>query len=144
MLELSSFILMKNVIGLNFTLLFSSLTLHAVNLSLWKKIVSPTLFKIITLSRPTTPIRFFLMGKSGCSTKGESWGVSLQAQKFDFSPSVEYCPTRKLSSPGSSLDYKTTYWRISDSFSTIFTKIFICRIHFQLHNHDLSEKTRWN
>ena len=57
----------------------SSLTLHTVNLLLWKKILSLTLFKIITVSRTTTLIRVFLMGRSGYPTKGGNWvRVSLQ------------------------------------------------------------------
>ena len=37
-----------------FSTSFSSLTLYAVNLLLWKKIISLTLFKTITISRPST------------------------------------------------------------------------------------------
>ena len=42
--------------------LFPSLTLHGLNLLLWKKILTLILFKIITVSRPSTPLRVFLTG----------------------------------------------------------------------------------
>ena len=60
---------------------FPSLTLHAVNLFPWKKIL--TLFKIITAIRPSTLLRFFLMRRSGFSTKGGTWSrVSPSCPKF--------------------------------------------------------------
>ena len=52
---------------------FPSLTLHAVNLLLWKKIPSLTPFKIITVKGPGTLTRVFLMGRSGCPTMGGNW-----------------------------------------------------------------------
>ena len=39
---------------------------------IWKKILSLTLFKIITVSESSTLLRVFLMGRSGCPTKGEN------------------------------------------------------------------------
>ena len=48
---------------------FSYLTLHAVNLSLGKKTLPLTLFKIITVSRPSTMLKVFFMGRLGCPTK---------------------------------------------------------------------------
>ena len=36
---------------------------------IWKKTLSLTLFKIITVSRSNTLLKVFLMGRSGCSTK---------------------------------------------------------------------------
>ena len=93
-----------------FAISFSSLTLHAVNLLLWKKILSLTLFKIITVSRSSIFLRVFLMGILGCSTKGGNEGVFLQAQVWTF----PFCwiPTRPkswvyLSLPRS----QTTYWK---------------------------------
>ena len=41
---------------------FPSLTLHAVNLLLWRKIISLTLFKFITIIRPSTLLRVLYMG----------------------------------------------------------------------------------
>ena len=55
---------------------FSSLTLHAVNLLLWKKTLSITLFKTITISRSSILLRVFLMGIPGCPAKGGNCGVS--------------------------------------------------------------------
>ena len=63
------------------------------------------LFKIITaVSRLSTLLRVFFMGRLGCPTKGGNWdGVSLQTQQFELSPSVGYYPTTKLSPPVSPL-----------------------------------------
>ena len=43
-----------------------------------------------------TPIRVLIMGRSGCATKGGSWGDFLQAQKIELSPSVGNCPQSKI------------------------------------------------
>ena len=61
--------------------------------------LSLTPFKIITVSRPSTLLRVFLVVRLGCPTKGGNWGVSMQAQKFELSPSVDDIPTKNLSSP---------------------------------------------
>ena len=47
--------------------------LHAVNLLLSSKILSVTLFKIITVSRLSTLLRA-LLRRSGCPTNGRNWG----------------------------------------------------------------------
>ena len=75
---------------------FLSLNLHAVNILIWKKVLSLTLFKIITVSRSSTLLRVFLMGVSGCPTKGGNLGVFQQARKFELSNSVGYYPHQKI------------------------------------------------
>ena len=52
---------------------FSSLTLHAIDLLLWKKILSFTLSKIVTVSRQSILLRFFFLERLGCST---NWTLS--------------------------------------------------------------------
>ena len=44
---------------------FPSLTWHAINLLVWKKILSHTLFKIITVSRPNTLLGIFFTKRWG-------------------------------------------------------------------------------
>ena len=54
---------------------------------IWKKILSLTLFKIITVSESSTLLRVFLMGRSGCPTKGgnlESLPASQKVWTFIF------------------------------------------------------------
>ena len=51
-----------------------SLNLHALNILIWKKILSLTLLKIITVSRSSTLLSVFLMGRSGCPTKRGNLG----------------------------------------------------------------------
>ena len=58
-----------------------SLNLHAVITLIWKKILSHTLFKFITISRSSTLLRVFLMGRSGCPTKGGNLARLLASQK---------------------------------------------------------------
>ena len=48
----------------------------AVNSFIWKEILSLTLLEIITVSRSSTLLRVFLMGRSGCSTTKNNWGES--------------------------------------------------------------------
>ena len=98
---------------------FQSLILNAADFLLWKKILSITLFKMITVSRPSTLVRFFLMGRSWCTTKGGLWvGVGspppckLKCLKFllllGTSEPKNWYPTWS----------QTTYWKdsISNSF----------------------------
>ena len=61
-----------------------SLTLHAANLLLWKKILSFTLFKVLTVSRPSTLLKVFLMRRLGCATKGGNWRGSPYKPKSLF------------------------------------------------------------
>ena len=63
-----------NVISKNLPPLF--IFKLAVNLFIWKKILSLNLFKIITVSRSSTLLRVFLMGRSGCSTMKNNLGES--------------------------------------------------------------------
>ena len=42
-----------------------------------------------------TFLGFFIVGRSGYPNKGRNWGVSLQAKKFELSPSVGYHPHQK-------------------------------------------------
>ena len=54
---------------------------HAVNILIWKKIISFILFKMITVSRSSTLLRFLLMGRSGCPIKGGKLGGLPTSQK---------------------------------------------------------------
>ena len=64
---------------------FLSLNLHAVNILIWKKIPSLTLFKIITVSRSSTLLRVFMIGKLGCPTKGgKLWAVPESQNVWNF------------------------------------------------------------
>ena len=104
---------------------FSSLTLHAVNFLLWKK--------IITVSRPTT-FRIFLMGRSGCPSKWGNWGGGFP------------CKPKSLKFP-LHLDKIFTYWkshilgkRVSLlAFRYVLTKILPAAC-IQWHSYDLFEK----
>ena len=58
---------------------------------LWKKILLHTLFKNITVSRPRTLLRNFLMGRSGRPTKGGTWWAH-------WSPKVWISPFCRISS----------------------------------------------
>ena len=62
------------------------------------------------LSRPSTLISVFLMGRSGYPSKWANWwrrgGGLLQAQKLEFSPSVGYHPHQKIVFPCPSPDQR--------------------------------------
>ena len=75
---------------------FSSFTLHAVNILLWKKIFSLTFSKVITASRPATLIRVFLMVRSGCITKGERVRTLPTSPKVLTSPFCWNCSHQKI------------------------------------------------
>ena len=105
---------------------FSSLALHALNSLLWKKILSLTLFKIMSIRRPTTLNRVFLTGTSGCLTKGGNLG-GLPANPKDST--FAFCwisPPRKNCVPCLSPDHKPYIGEkaISNSLYTNFTKSF--------------------
>ena len=144
LLEFSSFILIKYVVGLNLS------PFHAVNLLIWKKILSLTLFKIITVSRPTTLIRVFLMRRSGCPTKGGNLGGLFASPKVRTCPFRWISPPPKIRAPSSFLfSSQIIYWEKKVSllaFRQILPKIknFTCGVHFQLQNYDLFEKDWWN
>ena len=124
----------------------SPLILHAVNLLLWNKILSLSLYtlhtisflKIVTVGRPSTLLRVFLIGRSRCPTKGEILGgkLWLLAKKFELTSSVWYNSVKKLIPLVPSL--------ISNSLKTDFTKYSACGANFQLHVHYLFEKAHWN
>ena len=79
---------------------FLFLNLHAVIILIWKKILSLTLFKIITVSRSSTLLRVFLMGRSGCPTKrGNLGGLSGSQKVWTFSFCWVSPPPKKLSHP---------------------------------------------
>ena len=75
---------------------FSSFTLHAVNILLWKKIFSLTFSKVITASRPATLIRVFLMVRSRCITKGERVRTLPTSPKVLTSPFCWNCSHQKI------------------------------------------------
>ena len=58
-----------------------SLNLYAVIILIWKKILSLSLLKFITVSRSSTLLRVFLMGRSGCPSKGGNLAGLLASQK---------------------------------------------------------------
>ena len=76
---------------------FSFLTL-AVILLLSNKILSLNLFKIITVSRPSTHLRVFLMRALGCPTKEENWSGSPCKPKNSLLL-LDITPTKNLSPP---------------------------------------------
>ena len=106
---------------------FWSLTLHAVNFLLWKK--------IITVSRPTT-FKIFLMGRSGCPTKqGTGKGG------FPCKPKSLYFPLLliKISHFGKSHVSGNKVSLLA--FRHVVAKILPAAC-IQLHNFDLFEKAR--
>ena len=58
---------------------FSSITLHAVNVALKENTLSHTLFKSTTESRPSTLLRVFFIGRSGCPTNRKNRGRGVEA-----------------------------------------------------------------
>ena len=107
--------------------IFKSLTIHAVNLLPWKKIPSFTLFKILTVTRPSTLLRILLMGRSECPTKrGELGGGLSVSPEISTFPFYWISPPPKnwisLSRPWS----QTTYWKKSlIDFRQILSVIFL-------------------
>ena len=128
---------------------FPSLTLHTVNLLLWKKMLSLTLFKIITVSRPSTLFKVLLMGRSGFPFKGGTWGgwsiltskISNLPLPLDITP-ASFNPAPKnwvFLDPLLILELKG----ICYSFLTNLTKNFTCNAREEFRNHELFEKARW-
>ena len=76
---------------------------------LWKKILSLTLFKIISVSRSSTLLRIFLMGRSRCPTMGDNWGVGLPPASVKvLTPPFFWIhppPHQKIESPCPSRDH---------------------------------------
>ena len=84
----------------DFSFSFSSLTLHAVNLLLQKKIISLTLFKTITASRPSTVLRVFPKGRLWCPVNGGNWqeagwGDPWKPKSLNFCLLLDITPTKK-------------------------------------------------
>ena len=72
----------------------------AVNIFIWKKILSLTLFKITTVSRSSTLLRVFLMGRPECPTKKKNWGKSpCKSKSLNFPLLLNITPTKKLAPP---------------------------------------------
>ena len=84
-----------------FATFFSSLTLHAINLLLWKKILSLTIFKIITVNRSSFLLRVFLLGRSGYPTnRGHCrWGSTCKSKSLNFPLLLDINSSKKLSPP---------------------------------------------
>ena len=120
---------------------FPSLTLHAVNLLLWKKIPSLTPFKIITVKGPGTLTRVFLVGRSGCPTMGGNWVGDFPARpKIWTFPFCWISPPLKSRVLCPSSDDRPHIEKKISLIKQIVTKIFACGMHFQLHNLNLFEK----
>ena len=118
---------------------FSSITLHAVNVALKENTLSHTLFKSTTESRPSTLLRVFLIGRSGCPTNRKNRGAGCgsspcKPQSLNFPLLLDITLTKKLC-PHPSLNDRPHIGKkgISNSFQTNFSKIFACGQHFQLH-----------
>ena len=67
----------------------------AVNSFIWKKILSLTLFKTITVSRSSILLRVFLQGRPGCPTKKKNWGNLPASQKVWIFPICWISPLAK-------------------------------------------------
>ena len=76
------------------------LWLCAKYLLLWKKIPSIAFFKIITVSRPSTSLRVFLMEGSGFPNRGVQRGAPTYAQNFKnpLLPSLNVSLNQKVES----------------------------------------------
>ena len=104
-----------------------------------KKIVSLTLFKNITVSRPSTLFRSFLMGRSGFTTIGTrgGGGLPLLAQKFELPSSAGYHPTQKIESLSPSPHHRS---HIGEKVFLIAFKLilqkFLPAVHIFSHNHE--------
>ena len=64
---------------------FPSLISYSLNLLLWKKILAPTLFKIITVIRPSTIIRVLLMGDQDLQIR-DGLRATLPTHSQNFKP----------------------------------------------------------
>ena len=69
----------------DFATSFPSITLHGVHLLLWKKIHSLTLFKIITIIRPSTLLCVFFVGDQDLQLR-EGLGKALPTHDQNFVP----------------------------------------------------------
>ena len=98
----------------------TSLTLHARKLLLWKETLSLTPFKIITVGRPRTTLRAFLVGRLGCSTKREFWGRGYHCKPKSLNVPLlsDITPNRNLSFSISPMISNNIF---AKSFQTNFT-----------------------
>ena len=88
-----------------FSTSFSSLMLYAANFLLWKKIISITLFKIITVSRSST---LYLMERLGCQTKRRNCGRESPCKM----KSINFLPLLNITPIFPSLPWwQTTFWK---------------------------------
>ena len=77
-----------------------------------KEIISITLFKIITVSKPSTLLRVFLMGRSWCPTKERNWVGDLPASPEMWTYSFFWIsPPLKNWFPPSLSWSQITYWK---------------------------------
>ena len=83
------------------------------------------------------------MERSGCPTRAGNWGgVSLQAQKFELPPLLlDITPTK---TPCPFPDHRSHIKVSLMVFRQTLPKILPAACIFELHNHDLFEKARWN
>ena len=127
---------------------FPSLSLHAVNLLLWKRIISVTLFKIITVIRSSTLLGVLFIGDQDFQPrKGLGRALPTHAQNFEPPLSVGCHPHKKVefylfpscltSSPCWS--HTTSLIAFRQILPTIFPVVLIGSF-----NHDLLEKVHWN
>ena len=99
----------------------------AVNSFIWKKILSLTLLEIITVSRSSTLLRVFLMGRPVCPTKKKNWGGEspCKPKSLNFPLLLNITPTKKLSPPVPWS--QITYWKknVLIAFRQILSKILL-------------------
>ena len=123
--------------------LFSIFKLTCCKCVALKKTLPLILFKIITVSRPSSYLRLF-QGETG-------GGTILMPKILNFLLLLDVNPSKKLSLPlffmshqvpPLIVDHILEY--ISNSFQTNFIKHFACGAHFQFHSNNLFEKVRWN
>ena len=99
-----------------------------------KYTLSHTLFKIVTVFRPSALLKIFFMGD-------QDRALPTHTQNFELHPSVGcHSPLKDWGLPlpiPPLIENHILEKRISNSF---FNKNFACGAHFQFHNHDLFEK----
>ena len=66
----------------------------------FKKTLSITVFKVITVNRPSNLITVFLMGRSECPTKGGNWrGSTCKPKSLNFPFLFDIFPHKKFEVP---------------------------------------------
>ena len=115
--------------------IFNITFLYAVILLLWKKTLSPVLFKIITLSIQSSLSGFSLYEgqdvrlREGLTQRG---GLFLQPQILNYLLQLDITSTIELSP------------KVSNDFSKNFIRNVTCGTHLWLHNQNLFQKPRRN